>query len=203
MINPLSVAGSSIGAETVADIELKQGGEGLAAKYEAATEIDQVNCTKFPKDNSVVYLAGGTLSVDKEDGKFVFANDANRATPGALRLNQAQSTFTSTALESKIGSETVKTLTSLILNPSLVIRPSSNITPEKMWLKSLFPVLTDTDHRVIFLYRTIQVGLFAILGSLSKPKMSATEHRSYKDLGTLIIENQEFERRILEGQIKN
>jgi len=207
-MNPQSIAGSAIGAKTAAqsDLESKVLLESdLVGSYNDQN-IDTINATKFPTaDNSVAYLANGTVSISKEDGRFVFSNNSPRPSPGALRLDQGKGTITSTATEMKIGSETIKTLTGLIMNPSLVIRPSSNITPEKQWLKSLFPILTDSDYRCIFMYRLIQASLFAALKALdtTKNKTSYQEHRSYKDLGTQIIENQELERKILDGKIKN
>jgi hypothetical protein len=207
-MNPQSVPGSALGAKTApqSDIEAKNLIDGNLLDAYTDQNIDTINSTKFPTaDNSVAYVAGGTLSVQKEDGKFVFSNDSARPTPGALRIDQSQSTITSTATEMKIGSETIKTLTGLIMNPSLVIRPSSNITPEKQWLKSLFPILTDSDYRAIFMYRLIQVSIFSALKILDngKNKSSYQEHRSYKDLGTQIIENQDLEKKILSGNIKN
>ena len=203
------VAGSSLESKNSAELGLRAATnteEKLSAKYDQAATIDTVNATKYPKtDNSVAYLAGGTISINKQDGKFVVSNDSSKQTPGILRADQAQSSFVSTAIEMKIGSETVKTLTGLIMNPSLVIRPSSNITPEKVWVKNLFPILTDSDYRCIFMYRLIQASLFGmlkILDSSRTGKKTYEEHRSYKDLGTLIIENQDFEKKILDGSIK-
>lgn len=207
-MNPQSIAGSAIGAKTASesDIESKILLETDLVGSHSDQNIDTINATKFPTaDNSISYIANGTISVSKADGKFVFSNDSPRPSPGALRMDQSQGTITSTATEMKIGSETIKTLTGLIMNPSLVIRPSSNITPEKQWLRSLFPILTDGDYRSIFMYRLIQASLFAALKALdnSKNKTTYQEHRSYKDLGTQISENQDLERKILDGKIKN
>ncbi len=203
------IAGSAIGAKTAPEVNQDAAlidGK-LASRYEDIKDIDQVHATKYPEgDNSIAYLADGTISVQKSDGKFVVSNNSSRKTPGAIRADQSQGTFVSTATEMKIGSETVKTLTGLIMNPSLVFRPSSNITPEKLWLKSLFPILTDSDSRAVFQYRLIQAALFSILAKIDPHRpYNATyeQHRTYKDLGTMVIENQEFERRILEGKIKN
>lgn len=203
------VAGSAVGAETVASIRLKSTNiddEKISSRFEEIGELDTVNSTKYPKaDNSVAYLAGGTFSIAKDDGKFVISNNSDRPSPGIIRGDQEKSTFVSTATEMKIGSETIKTLTGLLMNPSLVIRPSSNITPEKTWIQSLFPILTDNDYRVIFMYRLIQASMFSILKKLDDSrtgKKTYEQHKSYKDLGTIVIENQDFENKILNNSIK-
>jgi hypothetical protein len=202
MTNYQKVAGSALGAKTIPEIQLEVADSNHSSKYEALTEQDQINCTKYPNgDNSIAYLAGGTLSIDKADGKLVFANEGDRPTPGALRIDQAASTITSTAKETKLGSEAIKTLNGLIMNPNMVLRPSSNITPEKQWLRSLFPILSNGDGRAILFYQTITIGLVFLIAKQNRPVKTYEEHRSYKDIGTLIIENQDYERKILSGTI--
>jgi hypothetical protein len=178
--------------------------EGIADQYRDVMGTDHVNAPKFPAQLlGVNYLAGGIISMRGASGEFVFASDSPKPGPGALYMNQDKSEFTSTAGTTKIGTPELKTLTGLLLNPASIRRPSSAITPQRGWVASMFPGLSRFNVAEWAMVAFIQATFWQVLGKLFKTddKTGTTVRRDRKDLGTLIIDNQDFERRILEGEI--
>ena len=213
--NPNVVAGSAIGSKT--EDEIKHEGQKNANIFEAlfsdsynivsnaisaaestlSSFTDRADSPKYPADPNVSYLAGGALSIQGTEGKVVISNDNPQKTPGMLRMDGGASKFVSTAYETTIGSPAVKTLTSLIMNPNGSTLPSSSMTPAKTWVQSLVPSFSMTDIITIGILKTIQVGLFTAFSYIKRSKRKVNETVTTKDLGTIIIDNQVLETKVL------
>jgi len=182
-----------------------RGGNLKSADLRANQEVNHETSPKYPDPHDqIVYLADGCISVRPSVGEMVFADSGNKKKPGALVLQQQKSEMASTAKQTKIGTPDVKTLTGLQMNPASVRRPSSAMTPERGWKASLFPVFVRVnivDMTVTTACQALVVKLLEILVGMGDDQDSVTVRRERKDLGTLIIDNQDFEQRILNGTV--
>lgn len=217
--NPNVVGGSAQGSKTSDELRVETYrklqstsnspdniGELLSAavaKVEAnfSSKEDKVLAPKYPSDPDVYYVAGGSISVHGDDGRIVFANDNAERTPGSVRLDQRGSTFVSTGATTTLGSDVVKTLSNLLLNPAGATMPSSNITPLKTWIQDILPSFTSTDFVAMSIIKLVQVGLFAGLAALVKSKEQRKDNVIRRDLGTIIIDNADLENKILSNTL--
>ena len=201
-------AGSALGVYPLQVLDMRwaaasRGGL-TSADLRANQEVNHETSDKFPDPaDGIKYIADGTISVRPSVGEFVFADSGNKKKLGALVLQQKKSEMASTAKHTKIGTPDIKTLTGLQMNPAAVRRPSTVVTPERGWMASFFPVLVwanAADLAVTVASQAVIVKLLQLLVGEDDPD-SVTVHKERKDLGTLIIDNQDFEQRILNGTV--
>lgn len=204
-----SFAGSALGVYPLSVLSFKWDlarGVASSEKYRVSRETDHVNSDKFPDPyEGVVYLADGCISILRSVGEFLLGNDSDKPTSGAMHINQKKSEITSTAGTTKLGDVFIKTLTGLVLNPFQVRLPSSNITPQKGWLPTMFPVLSRFNVADWAVMAATQSLFFLAMSSLfdTAPLTTTTVRRDRKDLGTLIVDNRDYESMILGGTIGN
>ncbi|MHA2064474.1 MAG: hypothetical protein ACXABY_08850 [Candidatus Thorarchaeota archaeon] len=208
--HPNEMAGSALGVLTANTIDfrttLRNRGEidfGLLAEgYKAGKDTDHVNSMKFPSpESNTIYLADGTISIDPEAGEFVLANDSRKPTSGALRVNQQKSSMVSTGSSTTLGSETIKTLTGLILNPGRVSTPSAAFTPLRAWLPDLLPSFSILVKADIAIMKAMQAMLVLLTKKLFEDDETRSRTREVKDIGTLIVDNQDFELAVLNDTV--
>jgi len=176
---------------------------GLADQLSDNSDLDQLDKPKYP-DSAMrtYYICGGTFSINGATGELVFTDLSPRPSSGAVYVNKKKGKFTSTANTTTVGSPEIKTLTGLQINPFGVRRPSTSITPFRDWTASLFPTLSRSSLSDWALVIFSQEVFFQLLTKLGKPeRVDTTVREDRKDLGTLIVDNQDFEQRILQGDI--
>ena len=84
-----------------------------------------------------------------------------------------------------------------------VTRPSSAVTPERGWVASLFPTLSrfnEADWAVVAAAQALFYKALSLLAPDENPPDTGN-NRTVKDVGTLIVDNQDFEQRILSGNV--
>ena len=202
-------AGSALGVYPLQVLDMRwaaasRGGKLRSTDLRDNQEVNHVTSAKFPDPHEQIgYGLNGCFSVRPSDGVFVFADSGNKKKPGALVLQQKKSEMASTAKQTKVGTPDIKTLTGLHMNPFLIRRPSSAMTPERGWMASLFPVFVmanAVDTTVMIAAQAVVVKLLQLLMGDDDPELG-TVRQERKDLGTLIIDNQDFEQRILNGTV--
>lgn len=156
---------------------------------------DDHRSPKYTVDADAAYYGSGALSLLPRLGKLVFAKSLNDANRAAFRLNQTDSTFYSSADQTTIGSTNVDTLDGWILNPLSLIFPSSNFTPTKPWVKKLFPTLSSNSLTMIAVLELVQV---ALLNALFGETQDYRTTKDRKDLGAIILDNQEIEDKLFQ-----
>lgn len=211
LVGSNAMAGSALGVQPYPILSLRwdvaarnpQGFIGLADRFKGNQETDMVNSHRYPDViNGFHYIAHGTVSINPRDGEFTFADSSVKPKSGALYLNQKKSQMSSTAGTTILGSTTIKTLTGLILNPIKELVPSTILTPQKGWIAEFFPVMVKFNVVDWIVISAVQTLLLQSLGVLFSDKGDKTKvHRETKDLGTLIIDNQDFEQRILNEEV--
>jgi len=205
---PNALGGSALGVFTLSALQMKfqqRAGDtsGSAAEKEDQ-ETDTVNAPKYTDPlMGISYFGSGAISIAESSGEFVFANSGAKPTSGAMYLNQVKSQFTSTAGTTTLGTEQIKTLTGLRLNPAAVRRPSSAMTPDRSWMASLFPSLSRFNVVEWVTVQATQALFWEAMSLLFQEDRGTTDivHNDRKDLGTLIVDNQDYELMILNGTI--
>lgn len=211
LIGSNAMAGSAIDVQPYPVLSLRwaiamrsnHGFVGLSDQFRSNQELDTVSAHKYPNlALGYHYIADGTISINPREGMFTFASSTSKPLNGALKLNQKKSTMASTAGTTILGSPVIKSLTGMILNPIKQIIPSSAITPHKTWLQSWFPIFVEFSIVDFTVTAAAQALLFQSIGLLFKKEGDKTTIRkNTKDLGTLIVDNQDFEQRILEERV--
>lgn len=164
-------------------------------KHRLSSMSDSTDSTKYPADPSVSYIANGVISVNSEKGKFVLSKNSNEPTVGALTVDQSQSSFYSPSTNTTLGSTLISTVDGYVMNPLGTLLPSSYFTPARMWEKNLLPQLVVKSAVTLVVIGAIQL----LLKQINKDKYSFV--RETKDLGTIIIENKDFEDKILNRKL--
>jgi hypothetical protein len=195
--NPNAIPGTAAGAKSISemrrsnDIELPSEG------------INVVISNKFRSANiDFKYAVDGLISSVGELGRHIFTNSSTKRNIGNLIVDANKSIFTSTGKKTTLGSTVIQTLSGRITNPLGNFFPSSALTPTKTWISSFFPILGDSEYSQLFIFGTIQALLFSLLKSLEpKSKESIINDTSTKDIGTIIIDNQEIKNKILQDSL--
>jgi len=76
-----------------------------------------------------------------------------------------------------------------------LVCPRFNSTPTRPWIKKLFPTLSSNSLVTITILELVQVALLeAIFGESKDYRIT----KDRKDLGAIIVDNQEIENRLFE-----
>jgi len=176
----------------------------LSEDFKANQELDHDKADKYPDPyENISYLAHGCISMLPSVGEFVFGDSGSKTKPGAVIIQQLKSEFASLAKMTKLGSPDIRALTGLRMNPFRIRRPSSSMTPDRGWMPSLFPVMSRfnvTDWAVALAVSVMMNKLLSLLTGEDDSE-EVLVRRERKDLGTLIVDNQDFELRILNGTV--
>ena len=196
MTDPQEINGSALGARDVEELD-REASKKLGHPITEEGDIDKVWAKKYPaNDPNFGYLLDGCISVIKDEGKFLLGSFDRKKTPGAVLIDQTRNLFTSMASETKLGSTVITTLDGKVMNPSSM--PSSAMTPQKTWLQDIIPSFRD-------LRRIEVIAMFTALAAVAKSDKSKNNKvvidARKKDVGTIIIDNQEIEERILNGSV--
>lgn len=167
-----------------------------AVNYHFSALSDPARSTKYQSDFSVANIAGGCLSVDPLFGRMIFANSDSQETKGVLRADGKNSHMYSAGTSTTLGSPNIDTASGYDMNFLSSDLPSSIITPVKTWMLKLFPILTD--KRLIGI--AVVEGLLILIGKFLEQnnKETLSEQIESRDLGTIIIDNQEIENSLLQ-----
>ena len=170
-----------------------------AAEYQLGTMTDESRSTKYAGSGDISYIANGALSVFAKIGKLMFSDTSNQRTTGAFALDQKDSMFFSSAGETKLGSLNISTVDGHKLNEESAKTPSTNYSPTKPWYKRLFPSFSTKELVQIAVLELLQDQLLKAISRRVDERIEETILA--KDIGTIIIDTQEFEDRILADQL--
>ena len=160
--------------------------------------------TKIISSSDIASVAGGLLTIDKTTGGFVFSEPTTQQKNPIFKAGSPLYSIGETTI---LGSTNIKTVGKDILNPLSTAIPSSHFSPVRGWVKSLIPGLDTDDLLVICIIEAIQVALLMGLAALREedPQVlptSANTRPKTKDMGRIIIDNAEFEKKILERALR-
>lgn len=175
---------------------LKDLGQNISRSIEwsFSSKTDTSASTKYRSNTVVSYFGSGAFSLNPIVGRFIFGNSENEETSPALKIDKSQSSFSSTSTSTTLGSKNIDTVDGYELNRQGHQQPSSFFTPQKSWVKQLFPTLSDKRLIQIALLEAVQVLL---LSALKGTKSEQIVKENKIDLGTIIVDNQEIEDRVL------
>jgi hypothetical protein len=213
--NVHSVGGSSLGAASQEeikntsslfspqyimkpDLELSEVGEkiGSAVSYNFSSFLDTDKTTKYSADFETANFVGGALSVQPLFGRFIVANTDSAESPGVFRADGKNSQMYSSSSSTTLGSTSIDTVSGYEMNTLATEFPSSFFTPVKNWVFRLFTLLTD--RRMVYI--ALVEGILILIGreaNRRNNKKNLSQQISERDIGTIIIDNQEIENEIL------
>lgn len=198
-----NVAGVSEGSMTISEMEsviipsdnsLASLGSSILNNVEWAfsSKSDTSSSTKYPGSADVIYFGAGSFSLNPALGRFIFGSLGNEPVSPLMKLDQSNSTFSSSANSTTLGSKNIDTKDGSSLNQVGAKYPSTPFTPQKTWIESIFPSF-NSELLKLSLLEAIQVLLVRAL----KKSPEQIIQPDKKDLGTIIVDNQEIEDRIL------
>lgn len=147
----------------------------------------------------VTYLANGSFSLFADIGGLVFSDKSTEPKPGHFELSKEASTMKSSAGETTLGSRDIKTLEGKETNFLDTIFPSTNFTPIKTWIQSIWPFSTE-DLIKLTILELIQAALLKGIEELIEDNLEGDSRkvvRERSDLALEIQDNQEIEQDIL------
>ena len=146
---------------------------------------------KYMTSQKVFHLAKGCISINYETGDLDINKLISDKTPSFLSVSQKNSSFTSRAESTIVGSLNLSTIDGFILNPLNSITPSTPFTPNKGWLKQLFPQESFKSLSFITILELVQAALLSQINNLvsNNSVTNIRDKKSERDLGTIIIEN--------------
>lgn len=147
----------------------------------------------------VTYLADGSFSLLADFGSMIFSDRSNEPKQGHFEVSKKDSVMYSNASETTLGTLDIKTVDGYENHPAGSIIPSTNFSPVKTWLKSIWPFSTK-DLIKLSIVELIQAALVQGLDELLQSQEGENFVRKQSGDITLIIEdNQEIEDDILSG----
>jgi len=161
--------------------------------WSTSSTRDVVATTKYPVDAETVYLGSGSLSFNPRLGRFLFGTSTNKTAEAALKIDQSASVLRSNLTNITFGSINIDTVDGYKLNKIGAKYPSTHFTPEKLWVRSLFPSFDDNLLKISMLEALQAV----VLGSLKGTKSEQILRENQTDLASVILSNQDIEDKIL------
>lgn len=160
--------------------------------YQLETLSDPRTSSKYIYDQTASYFANGTLSILPKVGKLVFTRSVNEPNNGLFRLDQENSHMFSNAKSTTLGSTEIDTVDGQIIHPLGTSLPSTPFTPQKTWLKQMFPINAIKNIAAITILELVQSALFKAVEATKKPDANVEDSDEIViDLGLSIIENEE------------
>lgn len=199
-----SVAGVSEGSICIDEMisvpvpsgnSLSELGNALVSSIEwsLSSKADTYKSTKYPGSENVIYYGSGAFSMNPLLGRFIFGALGNEPSSPLMKLDRSSSSLNSTANNTTLGSKNIDTKDGFYLNQIGAKYPSTHFTPQKTWLQNIFPSF-NSDLLKLSVLEAIQVLLVRALKKTSSEQIIQPDR---KDLGTIIVDNQEIEDRIL------
>lgn len=164
----------------------------LEWRYSSNTDVQ--SSTKYPYNPANVYIGAGAFSMNPLLGTVVFGTSENEPSTPSLKIDKAQSSIQSSMNQTTLGSKNIDTMDGYEENKLMATFPSSFFTPQKNWLMNIFGSFTDKRLYQIAFLELVQVLL---LKSLKGTKSEQIVQENKIDLGTIIVDNQEIEDRII------
>jgi len=147
----------------------------------------------------VTYLADGSLSLFASIGGLVFSDNTTEPKPGHFELNKQASTMMSSAGETTLGSRYIKTVEGKETNFLDTIFPSTNFTPIKTWIQSIWPFSTEQLIKLSIL-ELIQAALLKGIEDIIEDNLEENSRKVVRERSDLVLDiqdNQEIEQDIL------
>lgn len=165
-----------------------------AAEWHTSALTDEHRSTKYRASTDTSYYANGSLSILDRIGKLVFAKNTTEANQSAFKLDQGSSEFYSSLRTTTLGSLNIDTVDGYTANPVSNTMPSTNFSPNKPWIKKLFPTLSNNHLMMVTVLEIVQALLFKALAN--KGGSSSAPNKVRKDMAQIIIDNQTIEDRL-------
>lgn len=199
-----NIGGTLEGAKTISEMEvtIPPGSQDLqelmqsvvsSIEWSFSDKSNVESSTKYPGSADVVYMGAGSFSVNPLLGRFIFGTRGNEPSSPLMKLDNQESTFSSSAKSTTLGSKNIDTKDGSNLNQVGAKYPSTYFTPQKTWVENLFPSFNG-DLIKLSLLEGIQLLILRALKSTSSEQIIKQDT---KDLGTIIVDNQEIEDKIL------
>lgn len=168
-----------------------------AAEWHLNSFTDPNSSPKYAVSPSVSFFGGGAFSITPDLGKFVFGDNTNENNRSGVTFDKSQSSFYSDMGSTTLGSLKIDTVDGYELNPVSPTYPSTNYSPTKPWIKKLIPSFSFKDLMTISILELVQVML---LKAVDKKRQSENfESKEERDIGTIIIDNQNIEDQLFGG----
>lgn len=165
-----------------------------AAEWHTSAVTDEHRSTKYRASTDTSYYANGSLSILDRIGKLVFAKNTTEANQAAFKLDQGDSSFYSSMTHTTLGSLNIDTDDGYVLNPVSSNMPSTTFSPNKPWIKKLFPSLSNRNLMMVAILELTQGLLLRALAQTDGQSTSVSNVR--KDMAQIIIDNEEIENRL-------
>jgi len=165
-----------------------------AAEWHTSAITDEQRSTKYRATTDASYYANGSLSILDRIGKLVFAKNTTEANQAAFKLDQGSSEFYSSLRTTTLGSLSIDTVDGYTANPVSSNMPSTTCSPNKPWIKKLFPTLSNNNLMMITVLELVQALLFKALAKKGGSTYSPNKVR--KDMVQIIVDNQQIEDRL-------
>lgn len=188
--------GGKIDTPNSSDKSLSQLGSDIyhAAEWHINSVSDEHTSSKYGTDPDVKYYGNGALSMLGRAGTFVFSKTTREANQAAFKLDQSNSSFYSSMTTTTVGSLDIQTVDGWLANPISHLIPSTNFSPNKPWIKKLFPTLTNRELMMVTVLELVQYSLTKILKGQEKKPTSSSSSR--KDMTQIIVDNQDSENQL-------
>lgn len=154
---------------------------------------DEHRSPKFMYSSDASYYGSGALSLVGRLGKLVFCKSVNDANRAAFKIDQSDSNLYSSASTTTLGTTNIETIDGWMINPLGQIIPSTNFSPTRSWIKKLFPTLSSGNF---LLFAMLEIVQFTLLEALFGESEDYRITKDRKDLGAIIVDNQEIENRL-------
>ena len=149
---------------------------------------------------NVTYLADGSFSLFADIGAMIVSDRATEPKQGHFEVSKKDGSMYSDAPETTLGSLDIRTVDGYERHPASNVLPSTNFSPVKAWLKSIWPF--DTKSLIkLSIAELIQAALIKGLDELIANQLEENSARKQveqpRDVTLIIEDNQEIEDEIL------
>lgn len=166
------------------------------AEWKLNTFADTNTSPKYAYSPFVSFFAGGTVS-STPDGEFTVSDSSVESNNATFTVSKQDSKLTSTTSQTQVGTLDINTRDGHELNALSPIFPSTNYSPVKPWVKTLFPYFIFKKGNTLLVLDLVVKGLIALIDKQLDNKGTTSENITRKepqrDVALIIQDNQEIE----------
>jgi hypothetical protein len=169
-----------------------------AAEWSLTSLSDPSSSSNYATSSDVLHLANGALSISPGLGQLILGDRTNEPKKGNFEISDQDSTLYSNASSTTLGTLDISTADGYQANPLDSMLPSTNFSPVKSWIRTLFP-FNIKDLIKLTIIEAIQMALIKALDDhLGKNSSENSARKQTEDMSLMIQDNQEIEDEILE-----